>query len=43
MQSTDGKLFNHSSSRILSFWQVVVIVAAIVIAIPIWRMRGLIH
>lgn len=43
MQSTDGKLFSHSSSRALSFWQVGVMIAAIIVAIPFWRMRGLIH
>ncbi|MEI6205658.1 MAG: SLC13 family permease [Desulfuromonadales bacterium] len=43
MQSTDGKLFSHSSSRILSYWQVVIMIAAIIVAIPFWRMRGLIN
>jgi anion transporter len=43
MESTDGKLFSHSSSRILSYWQVVIMIAAIIVAIPFWQMRGLIH
>ena len=43
MQSTEGKLFSHSSARVLSYWQTAIVVAAIMVAIPFWRMGGLIR
>lgn len=43
MESSDNKLFTHRQTRILAFWQLIVIVLAIIVAIPIWKLSGLIQ
>jgi anion transporter len=42
-KSSDNKLFEHDHVVSLSFWQLVAIIGAIVVSIPFWQMRGLIH
>lgn len=43
MESSENKLFTHRQTLLLAYWQLLVIAVAIVAAIPVWKLRGLIQ